>query len=410
MNPKILHDYYKYIQENKVDVRYLEEDKNYTIFNDGSDTGIELNEAYAEKLEACVNALQKRYHNISDKKISDILLAYVKDYQSAGDTRKQICKIIESKIQEFIVILPNRSVVLKDCKSYKAEDVECFRSDSLEERFKLNKSIIIDNYKMERSKVDDSFYLPEFCFIVKVKCSSDLAEEFAMKKVRIFLGLLRLHYILYSPEVTFFPENGEPEMDAYNPYCYTNKFLLMRESEPSEIAYFSSQNALFGKYYIDNNIRYYLQKNGFEDIFVKSLNVKDKTVLKNLTVALEWLIKSRTSVDLPNRFLFQIMALEALYSIREDMDKAESFAKFSSKLLSQYEEYMNIYNEVKRLYDIRSAIVHEGFSRKLTKSKCDRVERIIEETCLVILKKYIGYSTKDFLKDINTLSDHSAGG
>jgi len=180
----------------------------------------------------------------------------------------------------------------------------------------------------------------------------------------------------------------------YLPVILTN--ISIDSSNRGKICSLKGYNALFDKYYINSNIIYYLRVSNFDELLMKANSAEKGTVLKSLSVALEWLVKSRTNEELENRFLFQFTALESLYSIRKESDKTATIAKYSSRLLSDYDGYENIESELTRLYDIRSDIVHDGYSDKLKMECCTRLERIVEDICIRILELYIGYTTKDF--------------
>jgi len=222
MDTRIFKDYYSYIKSNRVRHNLLKS-KNHILFNDG--TGIELNEQHSKLQEKCVRELKKEYPDVSENSIISVLFSQVNNVNLESFKLRPITRKLTTYNKELTIILPNHSVILEGLQFFSFGDVECCRSELLKKKFMLNKRISINSSKLGWSKGGKSFYLPEYSFIVKVYCSPDNAEGYAMKKVYLFIGLIRLFLRTRNLIDTFFPHNGRVETNPFVPACNTNKYI-----------------------------------------------------------------------------------------------------------------------------------------------------------------------------------------
>jgi hypothetical protein len=109
-------------------------------------------------------------------------------------------------------------------------------------------------------------------------------------------------------------------------------------------------------YFTDNSI-------GNDKIWdLLMLGYKNK-IEKRIITSIEWIGKANSEIDIKNRFLFYVIAIESILTIQEKTMVTPSIASSISESVAlllgkSYEERLYYEKELKEIYSIRSAIAH----------------------------------------------------
>jgi hypothetical protein len=93
-----------------------------------------------------------------------------------------------------------------------------------------------------------------------------------------------------------------------------------------------------------------------------TLGSKDQ-IKKRIITSIEWIGKANSEIDIKNRFLFYVIAIESMLTIQEKTMITPSIANSISESVAlllgkNYEERLYYEKELKAIYSIRSAIAH----------------------------------------------------
>lgn len=233
--------------------------------------------------------------------------------------------------------------------------------------------------------------------------------------------------IIVEAEVDAYGENGAKESGfleisrAIDVLSLWKSDVTIKEPEFEEICEFIMLNREIGMFYSWNNDPRHMKKvklgkdakdflKNFNLIFNKPYN-KFTELEKNVTIALHWYRKGNVSVYPPDKFLNYIIALESLLTTGEDRGgrKQEIISDRAIEVIWILDAYREKYKDkIKKMYDYRSKIVHEGSTDIFNlEDKAKELGKIIEMALLsvagqiaecVTLEKFLEYNKKEMDK------------
>lgn len=194
------------------------------------------------------------------------------------------------------------------------------------------------------------------------------------------------YYIEYKAKARHFEKAIEIADDAFllfekiiayiinDPHKKVEVGILNFEGERYHAAYALTQDGRVSEsnhregplYPVPLNNKYFMSKEfGYDLVWNIASDQKQSLFAKRILLAIEWIGQSIVDSHLQNAFLKATIALEIIFS---DNEKSPITPSIISKLCegialilgTNYEERISIEKEIKRLYGIRSKVVHAG--------------------------------------------------
>jgi hypothetical protein len=225
------------------------------------------------------------------------------------------------------------------------------------------------------------------------------AIEKASERIIVGVDILRI----CSPVVPF------PELRIYYDVDFRNSYQLKREtlvqltSKAEDISLTSERCAV--PFVIDDSLWNIMASSGLGIIreFLEATFTKTTELQSLIRNAIANFSRAIANIDLHERIIRLFTVLESLLLLSEDVSILDSVTKYLPKLItSDVEERKEIVDAVKKLYQVRSALVHHGRNKEfemphLAMLQCSCYSLILR---MIMLSK--SKSTKqEILKDID---------
>lgn len=217
---------------------------------------------------------------------------------------------------------------------------------------------------------DLTFGLPEVCWVVRCRAARRNLDEQSAWITDVAISLLRLahHHTTAS-----YPSIGEIEAHPRSPPA-EQAVLVLRKGDAS---WGGAKRP--GMYEVDDRLAAVLAEPGFCARVGKVFEARQGTVGERVALGLGWLTRGRTSGDRAERLLHAFTALEALLS-RSDKTApvVQTIARHAAVMLwREAAARAQGAREIRRLYDVRSALVHTG-TRNVTQADASTTQWLVE--------------------------------
>jgi Apea-like HEPN len=191
-------------------------------------------------------------------------------------------------------------------------------------------------------------------WLVSVGATKDNVEEEAKWLIDVAVSFLRLHY---KSEGARFPRYGDVEPHPMRPKNVDNVGVKLGPS-----ATFVGGASVPHAYEITAEVQAITAVPEFQSKAKRIFNPPDKSVAARISQGLGWLTRGRQAEDRAERLLYFFTAIESLLS---NDDKAapivQTVARHAAVLLTDnVKDRVGLSTEIKKLYTLRSALVHSG--------------------------------------------------
>ena len=249
--------------------------------------------------------------------------------------------------------------------------------------------------------------LPQSCWhipIGSIKAARLNAEEKTIWSVNVALSLLRLSYP--SPESKKYPNIGDMEgipMTEPNNWFFgyaseEKGFVLSKFSQSTKriatgtglhMPLSSSVRRKPCHYVVDDAVVEMSEEPGFRNRAHKIFNPAKNSLAERFGQGLGWLSRGRQTADRAERFLFFFTAVEALLSSDDkNAPVVQTISRYAATILhTEPEERANFAKELRKLYSVRSALVHAG-KRNVSQAQSMETQKIAEELYKTVMEKY----------------------
>jgi len=353
-----------------------------------------------------IKALRKKYSSsiISDVEIRTLL--YKKAAAQYYDNKDKTDEILQSLASftntniEFIA--PNHAIRLVGVSNFEIGPVKCKLSKDLQSSYPYlfnNEQLVIDEEKSGLIIADKAleFHISSQCFVISLKCSPKRAENLAQWYIDIALSLLRLYQFKHKSTFGLFPYIGHLDPLAFQKREGVSPFITVENGKPK--GYSMTNHPIYEIHQKTVNL---LAQDNFSQTCNAIFDAKKDTTAECLQRALGWMTKARQSTDLATKFLFFFTALEALLTFSNGAPVTDTIARNTATIIGEIEARYLIYNDIKKLYDVRSSLVHHGDRNDVSETDCDKLQYYTEITCWKILDNAIDQTLVDFQNNLKT--------
>ena len=186
--------------------------------------------------------------------------------------------------------------------------------------------------------------------VVIYKSDDDVSHRIVKNKLFIWASIISL----FLNDISFLLDSVSHALNGYS--IFSNEMLPVSLSDPGDM--------------VLNYYRFPIQisKESLEkDKLIFDTFSSKNDIDKKISKSIEWLGKSKLTISIEDSVLYIAIALECLLSFNESSlispSKTNSFAEGVAFLIgNSLEERLRIYQDLKKLYGKRSAIVHSGDS------------------------------------------------
>jgi hypothetical protein len=349
-------------------------------------------------------ALRKKHSSsiISDEEIQTLLYKnaaaqFYDNKDKSDEVLKSLAALTDTNIK---FIAPNHAIRLIGLSNFDIGPVKCQLSKDLVSDYPhlfSNQKLVIDEEKRGNVITDKTikFHLSSQCFIISLKCSPKKAENLAQWYIDIALSLLRLYLFKHKSTYGFFPYVGYLDPLPFQKREMNSHFIKIENGKST--GYGMTNHPAYELHQQTANL---LAQDNFFQACTAIFEAKENTTTERLQRALGWMTKARQSTDLATKFLFFFTALEALLTFNNDAPVTDTIARNSATIIGEIESRHLIYKELKKLYKLRSSLVHHGDRRDVSETDCDKLQVYTEMMCWKILDNAIDQNLEDFQKDL----------
>jgi hypothetical protein len=333
---------------------------------------------------------------ISEKKIEDKYVDLVIRIISENTTSDQdIGSLVDSylnglrkSVKEYRVMMPIELLELSDLEEVKIGKVRLVPFSNLKaEKQELSRSVRGDDEKKIWSDVS-------------IKAESTEAESKGQSEIERVINLFRA----YIPILFHEQHNKKIGLREYDQNSHYTHIVI----DDVEISSGTHYLGPFGKYKLNKKKYEDLRANYCLDEISEMLSKEPsmRSDLENsIIMAIRWIGLGTDDEVASDKFLKYAIALECLLITRgEKGDKTDPISKRAAFILGEsIIDCFSIISEVKLLYDIRSAIVHQGCEAEEEKYIEDSVKKMYNysmSTLLKLSKKTIGTDKWDDIRDL----------
>jgi hypothetical protein len=335
--------------------------------------------------------------DISEKKIRDkyvdlvihIISENMTSDQDIGSKVDSYLIELRTSIKEYRVMMPIEQLELSDLEEIKIGKVRLLPfSNLLTEKQEPSMSVGAD----EKRKIWGDVF---------IKAESTEAKSKGQREIERVINLLRAYIpILFHKEHNI--KIGLLKYDKNSHY----KYIIIEDLKIAEDAI----------HYLGPFGKYKLNKKQYEDLRanycldeISGMLSKEPSMRSDLEnsiiMAIRWIGLGTNDEVTSDKFLKYAIALECLLITRgEKGDKTDPISKRAAFILGEsMSDCSSIISEVKLLYDIRSAIVHQGCEAEEEKYIEDSVQKMYYYSMSTLLKlseKTIGMNKWDDMRDL----------
>lgn len=289
-------------------------------------------------------------------------------------------------------------------KQLESKFVSVVPTKNLPQQFNTDFISITPNLPLKLERIDGQTVASfgEFSWRIETRSSKSGAPERARWMAEVFLSAIRLG--LKVPDYCHRPKIGE--LEAIPTTTWNRSSLSLVENEGA-----------WSGFGVTSVPQYKVDTQFWEDFHSESFQTRISSIFEadrsklagRLSDGMIWLTRGRQSSDPSQRLLMFFTALEALFSDQNSFSPvADSISRYVAVVLSdQSEDRANTYNEVRKLYSLRSELVHRG-RRNAHSLNANNIQYICEACFSIVLNETsLMCDHKEFL---NSLKSATFGG
>lgn len=237
-----------------------------------------------------------------------------------------------------------------------------------------------------------------------ISCAApkDLAVDAARWMAEVFVSAIRVG--LQPADYCHRARIGERENEPFGKAIHVRRELVYGNEGCSFVS-----AGRFGTYKIDSAVKGRFDDEGFQGKLSQVLSPRSKSVGERLANSLGWAARARQASDVSVRLLYFFTSIEALFSEQHSfVPVADSIARYTGIVLSESPEYREAtYQEVKKLYSLRSHLVHRG-KRTVHWLNANNIQSICEGTQKIIWRSVdLSRQHSDLLSELKSASHGS---
>ena len=225
------------------------------------------------------------------------------------------------------------------------------------------------------------------------------AKELGLYEFIVSLNLFRLYYPWFTP---ILEGSTIPSKHTFI------VFDIEKESSISTLSRISIENKGFHKLYIDNNLYNGLKKNGIKNLEgdTEIANPQhDTEIRKIIKSCLYWYGLGLDAKRPSEKLLFFVTILETILKKGEERNELRRTVAERTTLFlgTSFDERKKILYEVKKIYDVRSKVVHTGIqiSDKYTVDSAEKYAKKVLMKIIMVMDKF----NRNFEEFIDYLDD-----
>ncbi len=282
------------------------------------------------------------------EKYKDLIVSFIR---SSMDSDQEIRSALDSflaelrtSIKEYRVMMPINQLELSGLDEIKLGNVRLVPFNSLNAE---NDRVSLSVNEEDKNKIWGEIY---------IKAELNFAQSKGQREIERVINLLRA----YIPILFHEKQNIKIGLEKYDLKSYD--YLAISDGNINERTHHLRP---FGKYGLSKERHEDLIENYYlgeiSEMLSKSPLVRSD-LEKSIIMAIRWIGLGIDDEVMSDKFLKYAIALECLLTPRgEKSDKADPISKRAAFLLGETDsKCLEIISELKLLYDIRSAIVHQG--------------------------------------------------
>lgn len=216
--------------------------------------------------------------------------------------------------------------------------------------------------------------LPPTLWSINLAAADPVREEQGLWLTDVALSLIRMSvdFKELGPRV---PGVGDVEAHPYRPHDRHDHSFTLKQGGPAMIGGISAPY----DYHLTADALLQLGEPSARSKIELAFDAKSKSLAERFHQGCGWLTRARRSKDRSDRLLYFFTALEALLSNSDrSAPVVQTIARHIAVLLTnENSKRIEIANEVKRLYGVRSALVHAG-ARSALDIDVNTTQQIVE--------------------------------
>lgn len=195
--------------------------------------------------------------------------------------------------------------------------------------------------------------LPPRCWIVNVAAAKDNAQEEGKWLLDVAVSLLRMSYRIVGP---MFPMLGDIEPHPTLPWHLQGVSATIGKDYTT-----GGRHGIIKSYEIDRQLEAAVTDPSFIAPAKLIFDPPKGSLAERISQGLGWLTRGRQSGDRAERLLFNFTAIEALLSGDTGAPVTQTIARNAAAILTDdVAARANTAREIRRLYELRSMVVHTG--------------------------------------------------
>jgi hypothetical protein len=257
--------------------------------------------------------------------------------------------------------------------------------------------VAIDSEWPDKMSVGRRFEIGGNVWWIKSESPKDLASQNAQWMADIFVSALRLG--LRPADYCHRPRIGKVEADPFSRYLTHDRPIRFNE----EVSYFGGGRSI-SQYKVDTDFEARFHSTEFQARLNLVLAPKSNSLGARLGNALGWCTRGRQAKDNSERLLYFFTAIESLLSEKSGfVPVSDSIARYISVIIAKkIEDRERTYREVKKLYGLRSELVHRGH-RNAHWLNANNIQNICETTLHFVWKELdFDCRHEDFIKHLKS--------
>ncbi|CAK07624.1 MULTISPECIES: HEPN domain-containing protein [Rhizobium] len=249
-------------------------------------------------------------------------------------------------------------------------------------------------YTEEDGDREALIHLPEVCWDVSVRGMPKILDVQAQWLIDVAVSFIRLQY---KTQPGLFPKLADVEPHPINPYQWSMEGLTLGPEGPS----FGGGTAPTW-YEVDEGIATIFESASVVEVARKVFNPDNKSVAERFQQMLGWMTRARQAKEPAERVLLFFTAIESLLTGGDkDAPITDTIARAAGVMWTSNETTrFAFYTALKKLYGLRSRIVHTGH-RSVAQLELNNIHYIAWNLAHLVLHKVdLSQKHEDFLTDI----------
>jgi len=326
---------------------------------------------------------------------------------SLEDAAKGLVEVVLAEAgREFIHIQPNFLVRHQAPDVVTIGRVRSMRTELAPANTPLSKipkiKLAVGDYPKQFFHEDGttSLGMPGSVWVVDVPATKENVEEEAKWLIDVAVSLMRLSARKWQGN---YPKMGELEAHPTHPMSHAQPHVTIEGD-----SFFSGGTKHAGWYEIDASVAAEL---GMPEVRSKAevlFDPTDKSLAYRVAHGLGWMTRGRQVSDRSERLLSFFTALEALLTSNDKNDPVtQTISRHIAVIYSQdVKTRINVYNQIKGLYSLRSAVVHSG-RREVLWQDVINLQYYVETIFWIVLNRCDLHMSQDSF--MQSLADASHG-